>query len=145
MYLPAKMRGENAAVEIVAIGGQESGYRARVQMGGGPAHSFWQMEMGGGVHGVMRHPATSDLAQKACSDQNVAFTEPAVWQAMASNDILGAIFARLLLWTSPAPMPSIDDADGLYAYYEGIWRPGKPDSSRWPAAYSAALNALRGG
>jgi hypothetical protein len=144
LVLPAKMRGDSGTVLSLAIGGQESGYAARVQMGNGPAHSFWQMEKGGGVHGVMTHPASKDTAATVCAHYGVWFDEQVVWEAMATNDELGACFARLLLWTSTASMPTVGDQDGAYIYYTSLWRPGKPDPSRWPAAYQAAVRAVRG-
>jgi hypothetical protein len=145
LYLPAKMRGDPGNVMLLAAGGQESGFKVREQYGDGPAHGLWQFEAGGGVKGVMTHPATEDVARSACMALGVMFDQAAIWRALATNDLLACLFARLLLWSSPRSLPAIGDQDGAYAYYADLWRPGKPDRSRWPAAYRAAVAAVRGG
>lgn len=137
--LPERTHSPRADLIGLAIGGQESGYRTRVQMGGGPARSFWQFERGG-VRGVLTHPASRDAAAAACTELGILPTVDVVYDAMATNDMLGAVLARLLLWTDPGPLPL--DRDGAYVFYLRLWRPGKPDDSRWPPAYEAALHAL---
>ena len=145
--LPAKMDSKLARVMLLAIGLQESRflYRRQVLNGGGkgPAASFWQMERGGGVRGVLNHAASKDLAQQVCASRAVAPTEMAVWQAMEHDDILGACFARLLLWTDPKPIPdNADDAWDLYAHR--LWRPGKPHPASWPDFYRQAQKTIYG-
>lgn len=145
--LPPKMNTPEAGVMLLAIGGQESGFKTRVQYGNGPAHGLWQFERGGGVKGVMAHPASKAFAQAVCVGMGVPFDAQAVWEALAypgQGDRLACAFARLLLWTGAGPLPSIGAQDDAYAYYEALWRPGKPDKSRWPAAYQAACDAVRG-
>lgn len=137
--LPAKLNSFGSSLVGLTIGGQESGYRAREQAGGGPARSFWQFERGG-IRGVLTHPASRDMAVAACTELGIVPTVDGVYEAMAVNDVLGAVMARLLLWTDPGPLPL--DRDGAYALYLRLWRPGKPDDSRWPPAYEAALHAL---
>lgn len=147
MDMSAKMRSVEANVLGLAIGGQESGYRTRVQANNGPAHSFWQFEEGAsassGVRGVMNHPATHDYARQACAGASVPFDPHLVWLAMATQDELGAQFARLLLWTSAQKLPVLGDVDGAWQYYLNLWRPGAPDRSRWNGAYQAAREAVR--
>lgn len=137
--LPPLVRSGRADVIGLAIGGQESGYRTRVQMGGGPARSFWQFERGG-IRGVLNHQASRAMAVAACTELGVMPTIDAVYVAMETNDLLGAVFTRLLLWTDPSPLAS--SAAGAWDLYLRLWRPGKPDDSRWPPAYEAALHAL---
>lgn len=134
--LPDAMRSERAALIGLAIGGQETGYRTRVQMGGGPARSFWQFEKGG-VRAVFRSEAA--LAASVCSGLGVLPAVESVHAALATNDLLGAVFARLLLWSDPHPLPA--DSAGAYQLYLRAWRPGKPDDARWPSAYEAAQHA----
>ena len=49
-------------------------------------------------------------------------------------------FARLLLWTDPAPLPALGAAVRAWAYYRRNWRPGKPHPETWPEMYQNALS-----
>jgi hypothetical protein len=146
--LSFKLRSLEANVLGIAIGGQESGYAVRSQYGGGPAHGFWQMEEGAtdhsGVRGVMNHPASRTFAMRYCADNGLPFDAHAIWSEMAEDDEVGAAFARFLLWTSSRPLPPIGDQDGAWNYYLDVWRPGKPDKTRWAPVYAAAVAAVRG-
>lgn len=133
------MDSKAARVMMLAIGQQESRFTHRQQIGG-PAMGFWQFEKGGGVKGVMNHPATSLLAKKVCSDRGVAFDRNAVYQSLSTDDILAAAFARLLLWTDPKSMPS--DAQGGWDLYDRVWRPGKPHRDTWDAFYQNAVKQV---
>lgn len=142
--LPAKMSGSRATVMLLAIGLQESGFTQRCQVNG-PAQGLWQFEQGGGVAGVLRYPSTQALAISVCHAEGVTPIPSAVYGALATNDILAAVFARLLLWTDPAPLPALGDAYGAWEVYTRVWRPGAlardPDGlrDRWATSYAAAL------
>lgn len=144
--LPAKMDSKLARVMMLAIGMQESRFEHRRQVlnggGKGPAASFWQMERGGGVRGVLNHPASRDLALKVCAARGVKPDEMSVWQALETDDILGACFARLLLWTDPKPLP--DNSDDGWSLYLRVWRPGKPKPETWPDFYRQAQKTIYG-
>jgi hypothetical protein len=142
--LPAKLDSPPARVMLLAIGQQESRFTDRVQKGGGPAHSFWQFEAGGGVKGVMNHAASQALARALCAQRGVPFERRAVWQAMASDDVLGAGLARLLLWTDPLALPARGDAQGGWDLYERVWRPGKPHRDTWDGFYAKAVQQVYG-
>lgn len=134
LLLPAKMDTPLARVILSAIGYQESGYETRVQYGGGPAHSYWQFEKGG-IKGVMRHNASAPLVVAICRARGVDFDSNAIWNAMETDDVLGAAFARLLMYTDAAALPdSSDEAWTMYA--DRLWRPGKPHPEKWPASWS---------
>jgi hypothetical protein len=137
--LPVKMDSEAARVEMLAITLQEADAIHRVQMGDGPAHGLWQMEEGGGVRGVMQHPASRDFARAICASRRLPFIQRTVWEALPRDDILAAAFARLLLWTDFRPLPGLDApaAEG-WAYYERNWKPGKPHPEKWPRCHAAA-------
>lgn len=149
MLLPARMTTQRAVCEIMAIGGQESSFETRVQRplkpGGapGPAHSFWQFEENGGVKGVLTHPATAGPATLLCNARGVPFEKHAVWEAMATDDILGAGMARLLLFADTRPLPELGDVEAAWECYVRNWRPGKPHRDRWDANYAAALAEVR--
>lgn len=140
--LPAKMTTRAALVQILTIGAQESlDYQHRRQMGNGPARGFWQFEQGGGVNGVMTHPATKALAGEICAKRGVSFDQPAVWAALELDDVLAAAFCRLLLWTDPSSLPPIGNAQSAWNLYNRVWRPGQPHPEAWPARYAAAVQA----
>lgn len=142
--LPAKMDSRGARVFLVATHLQEDPRDLPVQMGGGPAHGFWQFEKGGAVHGVMTHPATSKYAFDVCKARGVPFLVDDVYAALAKDEILSCCFARLLAWTDAAalPDPVPQSVDQAWEYYKRNWRPGKPGPDRWPGNWQAALAAV---
>lgn len=129
-WLPPKMDSTEARVELLTIGLQESRFEDRYQVLNdtskkGPARSFWQGELGGGmVTGTMTHPASRDFARAACAAHRVPFTPRAVWEAIETNDVLAAILARLLLWTEPGALPRVPDTEAAWKLYLRAWRPG---------------------
>lgn len=138
--LDSRTDSRAARVMLLAIGLQESALIYRRQMPTGPARGLWQFEEGGGVNGVLRHPASADHAQLACLVRHVKPESRAVWVALEHDDILAACFARLLLWTDPKPLPT-EQGEG-WSYYVRNWRPGKPHPDRWPANWQKATEAL---
>lgn len=143
MLLPRAMNSERSIVMLLAIGLQESRFEHTHQIGG-PAHSWWQFEKGGGVRGVMRHPASLAHAKALCAARGVEFEEAALFDAMEHDQVLACGMARLLLWTDPKPLPKIGDVESAWALYLRVWRPGKPHPETWPKLYeksvAAALN-----
>lgn len=130
-----------------AIGHQETGYLSRRQLVSvegrlrpqGPAVSFWQFEKGplAGINGVLTHRATAPYAAFVCRERDVSADRMSVWQMMQTDDVLGAAFARLLMYSDPQAVP-VTQASG-WAMYLRTWRPGKPHPDRWPAAWQFAL------
>lgn len=142
LRLPPRMDSTEAAVVLVAIGLQESGFETRRQRGNGPARGFWQFEQGGGVRGVLQHNASRQYALELCALRGVPATDAAVWAAMERDDVLSAGFARLLLWTDPASLPALGDSVAAWELYARTWRPGKPHPERWPANYERAAREV---
>lgn len=142
LMLPDGMDTPSARVMLLAIGLQESRFENRRQFGNGPARGFWQFEKGGGVHGVMHHPASDDAAVSVCGARSVRFDGQVVYNRLAVDDVLAAAFARLLLWTDPKPLPTTAGAG--WDLYERTWRPGKPHPETWPAYYAMAQQAVMG-
>jgi hypothetical protein len=138
LLLPPKMDTRAARVTLAAIGHQETKYLTRVQYGNGPARGYWQFESGGGVKGVMNHKASADLARKVCHARGIPFVRATVWEALATDDVLAAAFARLLMYTDPFAVPD-NAADAWEMYAERCWRPGKPHPETWPAAWAYGL------
>ena len=142
--LPAKMTTRAARVMLLAIGAQESqDYTYRRQMGNGPARGFWQFERAGGVNGVINHPLKTvrDLAAQVCAARKVPCNPQAVWEALETDDVLAAAFARLNLYGDPAPLPVVGHCFEAWDLYVRVWRPGKPHPDKWPARYDAAVLA----
>jgi hypothetical protein len=134
--LPRKMDTPPARALVLAIGLQESEFKHRRQMAGGPALSFWQAEPGGGFRGLARHPATADIVTDILLRTGYGAPDPSDFPAIEHNDILACIGARLLLWSSPMPLPR--DAANAWAYYLAQWRPGLPRREPWDAHYELA-------
>lgn len=146
--LPARMTSPEAEVMLLAIGLQESRFLHRRQLVGspprpaGPAKSFWQAEQGGGmVTGLLRYHNHSvrELAVGLCAVRGVDPAPRAVWDAIEHDDVLAAGLARLLLFTDPAKLPRVADADGAWQLYLRTWRTGKPHPQTWAALYAQAL------
>lgn len=128
---------------LTAIGLQESRLIARYQEldngRKGPARGFLQFEQGG-IRGVMKHPASRELARAICKAHGVAFEPKSIWAEMEHDDVLCAVYGRLLLWTDPYPLPT--DEAGAWELYDRTWRPGKPHPDRWPANWKRAGELL---
>jgi hypothetical protein len=142
--LPPALTSDESRLLVLANCLQESGLRTRVQDAGGPARGLAQFERGGAVVGVLQHPATYDLARALCAVRGVPATSYSVYTSLAGDDLLAAGFARLLLYTDPAPLPPLGAADAAWAYYKRNWRPGKPRPADWPDNYATALACVRG-
>lgn len=147
--LPSAMDTPEARVMLFAISLQEDPEQLRAQrvvVAGrsrkGPARGLWQFEQGGGVKGVLTHAASRFWARKACAGIDLDPTPGKVWQTLQYDDALAAIFARLLLFTDPRPLPAVDDERGAWACYLRNWRPGKPHPGKWLANHARAREAV---
>ena len=144
--LPPAMDSKEARVMLYAIGLQESRFTHRAQVvnggGKGPARGYWQFERGGGVTGVLRHPASRFWMSSACNARNVPAQPMNVWQALETDDVLAAAAARLLLFTDAKRLPAIGEQATSLRYYLRVWRPGKPHPETWPSCYQAAIGAV---
>lgn len=154
--LPSKLDSKEVRIQHAAIGYQESLFEARrqivtvvrdgvkVNVPEGPAVSFWQFERGG-INGVMTFYRTQvvDWAKSVCKARGVPFTVDDVWIAMQTDDVLGAAFARLLMYTDAAPVPVVQ-SEG-WEMYVRTWRPGAykrdPEGLRrkWQSSWAFGL------
>ena len=140
--LPPAMNTQRAQVMMLSAGFQESGMAVRRQYGNGPARGLWQFEQGGGVKGVMENAATREYALAACAARGCEASVGAVWARLETDDILAAVFARLLLWADPHPLPAADDLAGTWDCYLRNWRPGKPRPADWAHSHALATQAM---
>lgn len=147
--LPRPLTSDEATVQMLAMGMQETGFRTRTQ-DGGPAHGLWQFEKAGGVRGVLKHRQSAGYARTLCEQFNVPPTEAAVYWQLPENDELAAGFARLLLWTDPQKLPALGNVDDAFDLYIRAWRPGDYARNpvgvrqRWTGSYLHAMQAVRG-
>lgn len=134
LLLPPSFDSASARVMLIAIGLQESGLAERKQING-PARGLHQFEING-VLGLMRHRASKSYVEGLCASRGVPYDLKEIHKALATDDILDACLARLLLRTDPAPLPTTEAA--AWGCYLRLWRPGKPHASRWPKNYTLA-------
>lgn len=132
--LPSNMDTPAARVHMLTFGLQESRlmHRDQLEAGGkntviGPALGLWQFERGGGTLGVLRHRASSLHAGRMCQARGVDPDSNSVWRRLATDDVLAAGFARLLIWTDAITLPRSHDEDGAWRLYLRAWRPGAYD------------------
>lgn len=135
---------DKARVLVLAIAGQESAWAARLQVPVAYARSYWQFEEGGGVSGVVHHPASAPHIKAVCAEHDIPYSVSKIYEAMAWHDVLAASMARLLLFTDPHPLPDVGDVQAGWAYYQRNWRPGAPHPEIWPARYGTAMGQVRG-
>lgn len=145
-FLPERMNTSRARALLLAICLQESRLRDRVQIKG-PARGFPQFELGtperpGAIRGVLAHAASRPHLLEALRVLRYPDDPTACYEAVAHNDVLACIFARLLLWTDPNPLPGPapleEAAEQAWVYYIRNWRPGKPHRETWNAFFSEA-------
>lgn len=134
--LPPALNSPRARALMLKIGLQEGRLYHRDQITAGtqflgPALSVWQFERGG-VRGVLMHDATKAMARKLAAARGVPATIDGVWEAMLTDDILGAGMTRLNLYWHRRPLPPIHDCWESWQYYLECWRPGKPHPETWP-------------
>lgn len=145
--LPDKMDTLEARAMLLAIGLQESKFKARRQHGNGPARGFWQFEKNGAVRGVLSHKLTRVPLRMAL--HTLCYPDPAtgeeraasiafLHQAIEHNDVLACVFARLNLWWLPDTLPGEDESGDGWAQYLEAWQPGKPHPATWKAYYKQA-------
>jgi len=127
--LPPQMGTTDAQALLLAIALQESHLTARRQFGG-PARSYFQFEQGG-VEGVLEHRATAHHAHEITLSLDVLPTAEDIYRAIEFHDVLACVFARLLIWTLPAPLPARANIAEGYGQYLAAWRPGRPRPETW--------------
>lgn len=131
---------------LLCIALQESGpqlnsrYQNSPAASPGPARGWWQFEQGGGVTGVLNHSASKSLASRACDLCFILAQPSSVWRALEGHDTLAVVFARLLLWTDPKPLPTTE-VEGWDCYLR-VWRPGKPHPANWPSNWRTASHTV---
>lgn len=139
--LPPEMDTPSARAMLLAIALQESRLEHRRQIGG-PARGFYQFEPVGCL-GVLTHPRSRVDAAKVCRALLVPAKPDTVCMAMEWHDVLATAFARLLLWSSPIPLPPDEHSyEAGWALYQACWRPGKPHPETWAGHFGVGHDVL---
>lgn len=138
---------------LLAIGDQETDFRYRRQLSAGardwwkcltsPAVSFWQFERSG-IAGVLQHRKAGPMAREVLDVLGYPADIETLREALVHNDLLGAAFARLLLFTFPGRLPGPHQAEEGWKQYLWCWRPGRPHPERWFAKFHNAWNIENG-
>jgi hypothetical protein len=139
LILPNKFTSQKAKLLLAAIAYQESNFFETHQIKG-PAHGYWQFEQHGGTLGVIRHRSTREIAKSLSLSFGIQNKPKFVFPELETNPILAACYARLLLWTNPRSLPSLDNEEKSWQYYFKTWRPGKPHRRTWS---TSCLNAKK--
>lgn len=144
--LPATMSIAMAKLQLYATSRQENPQRVPKQIGG-PAVGDYQMESGGGVKGVLEHPAVAAYTIAVCKARGLQPTRLTIYESLQHDPVLAAALARLLYFTDPQRLPVAGDEAGAWALYLRTWRPGayarQPDELRakWRKNYADAMVA----
>lgn len=147
--LPPRMDTPAARAMVIAIALQESRFEERRQLLDdgkiGAARGLWQFELGGGITGVLSHPATRAHVRRVLEELRYHDPSPeACYAAVEHNDVLAAVFARLNLWWLPGRLPHVDEPNKGWAQYLDAWRPGKPREHTWDGNFVRAWSIVAG-
>ena len=152
--LPARMTSFEAEVMLLATHLQEAPNREQCQLPVspgkcGPARGIFQFERGGGVAGVLRHPASRPHVLTVCAALGVTPTLDGIFDALPTQcDVLDAALARLLYWSDPGRLPKLGDVDGAWQLYLRTWRPGAAERdydnlrAKWSRNYARVVECL---
>jgi hypothetical protein len=139
--LGPRYESEEARAMLIAIALQESGLRHRRQIRG-PARGWWQFETAG-VAGVRQHGASEAVAQSVMTICGYDGLDSAALKArIEHNDMLACAFARLLLATLPARLPTRIESEMGWDQYLTAWRPGHPRAEKWERNYDLAWSTV---
>lgn len=146
--LPGRMDSPEARAMLLATGLQESDFAARRQkVAPGvppPASGLWQFERKGGVTEILTSPNTCSIVLPICQLLLVEPTPVVVHSAIVYNDVLACVFARLLLYRDPRPMPGKNFSSVGWDIYLKNWRPGTPHPEKWPKNFEHAWRVVAG-
>lgn len=138
--LPKPMNSPKATAMLLAICLQESKALHRKQLPRkaglkpGPARGLWQFERGGATRGVMTHAETRGPLSVALTElryADVLTSSVELHKIIEHNDVVAAVFARLLLWTVPYALPTRDEPGFGWKQYLTGWNPGEPHRETW--------------
>jgi hypothetical protein len=138
--LPQKYNSIEAKAMLLTIPLQESKlvYRRKIK---GPAKSFYQFERNG-VAAVLKFQPTIYALRPVLDVLNYASIVDTCYDAVEHNDILACVFSRLLMWSSPLPLPKKHEPEKGWDLYLATWRPGKPKLETWNGYFNEAWNFL---
>jgi hypothetical protein len=141
--LPAKMDSPEARAMVLAICLQESRFKHRRQMEGGPARGWAQFEHAGGIVGVLNHMQTRPHIMRVLDALGYDYGSDTSYAAIEHNDVLCAAYARLNLWWLPQALPAEGATQAAWIQYINAWRPGKPHRDTWDQYFADAWAVVK--
>lgn len=145
-----RLQDPRAAILLAAIAIQESDLRWARQAPAGPARSWWQIEVGT-ARDIQARVSQLGPRWRRLLDWHDGATGD-VEEALLGYPLSGCVWARLLLWLDPAPLPPIGDEAAALETYKAVWRPAwalgrRPingELERWSRAYVEVMTAREG-
>lgn len=115
---PGRYNSPAAIKLLTMIAAHESHFEHRVQIGGGPALSYYQIE-----RETLDDLYTSYLSfRPSAQDMLDGFMlGDDRYAELRDNDRYATCVARLQLWRKPEPLPSFEDDEGLADYAKEHW------------------------
>lgn len=141
LIFPPMLTSDEARIQMLADGLQETRLATRVQLHHGPAHGLWQNELES-IECLLDNHATKDFMIALCKDRSVRCQANAIYDAVLRDDLLDAGCHRLLMWADPHKLPRIGDSVSAWRTYLDVQRPGVPRPLTWPWCYKTAMNAV---
>ena len=141
-----------ARAMLYAAGLQESNLSARFQampaesvVHKGAGRGLWQMRPDD-VSRVLTDNSTRERSETSANKYVGSVNPHAVWETLEYDDVLAAIFARLMLWPDPAalPAPTVANEQAAWDYYVRCWRHSPPREQSWAANWRAAVENVGG-
>jgi hypothetical protein len=145
--LPPSLDSYDARRFLLAVAVQETDLVNRLQIGDdgrpitGHGRGWFQFERSG-IASLLSHEALTFLP-KLLKPLGYPPSLDVLHEAVAHNDVLACLLARLLLFTDPHPVP--DDKETGWETYLRLWRPGHPRPEKWPSSWGRADGAITPG
>lgn len=140
--LPSIPASKSEVALMCAIPGQESAWQDVRQGDNGIAVGLYQQQAND-IADIFGNVTTSAKAVIIATTLMIEPNAAAVYSALLGNTKLQVGFARLNLLADWRPFPAVTDQAGMFKYYLGTWRPGKPSLERWNVVFPATLAAMK--
>lgn len=127
------MWSREAEALMLGTGAVESNYTYLRQLGGGPAHSFWQIEPATSLDNMdtflVYRPERWKQVSRCCvlpqSIMQESLTEHRMAHILASNMYFACAMARIKYWRVPVKLPREDDYLGMAKYHKKYYNTTK--------------------
>lgn len=127
---------------LAAVGWQESGFRDRVQIGGGPARGFWQFERVAVEDVCVRHNKDVERVMRMLEFRAGDDVVGRLYEVIGWHDVMACCLARLFLLGDPFGLPRVGNREVGWETYVRVWKPGKPRKETWGGACDFADDVI---